>query len=85
MLIVFIWFASLLRLKRASDERVPLSADERRCLAMWFRQAIAKLELEEVTQVMLKEYPPEETEVRHRAVVARRRARTRPNQVVQSV
>ncbi|MBK7750267.1 MAG: hypothetical protein IPP57_19125 [Candidatus Obscuribacter sp.] len=63
----------------------PLSADERRCLAMWFRQAIAKLELEEVTQVMLKEYPPEETEVRHRAVVARRRARTRPNQVVQSV
>ena len=52
----------------------PLSADERRCLAMWFRQAIAKLELEEVTQVMLKEYPPEETEVRHRAVVARRQA-----------
>ena len=52
----------------------PLSADERRCLAMWFRQAIAKLELEEVTQVMLKEFPPEGETVRHRSVVARRRA-----------
>ncbi len=34
-----------------------LSYDERRCLQMWFRQAIAKLELDEVTNVMLKEYP----------------------------
>lgn len=41
---------------------------------MWFRQAIAKLELEEVTQVMLKEFPPEGDAVRHRSVVARRRA-----------
>jgi hypothetical protein len=36
-----------------------LSYDERRCLQMWFRQAIAKLELDEVTAVMLKEYPIE--------------------------
>ncbi|MBS1991183.1 MAG: hypothetical protein JSS86_08455 [Cyanobacteria bacterium SZAS LIN-2] len=36
-----------------------LSYDERRCLQMWFRQAIAKLELDEVTGVMLKEYPVE--------------------------
>jgi len=34
-----------------------LSYDERRCLQMWFRQAIAKLELDEVTGVMLKEFP----------------------------
>ncbi|HMY01906.1 MAG: hypothetical protein SFV17_01700 [Candidatus Obscuribacter sp.] len=52
----------------------PLSADERRCLAMWFRQAIAKLELEEVTQVMLKEFPPEGETSAHRSAVARRRA-----------
>lgn len=53
-----------------------LSHDERRCLAMWFRQAIAKLELEEVTQVMLKEFPPENSlELpSHKAAVARRRA-----------
>lgn len=37
-----------------------LSNDERRCLQMWFRQAIAKLELEEVTNVMLEEYPVED-------------------------
>ena len=36
-----------------------LSYDERRCLQMWFRQAIAKLELDEVTNVMLREYPIE--------------------------
>jgi hypothetical protein len=42
---------------------------------MWFRQAIAKLELEEVTDVMLKEYPVEnDTQVAHRPTVSRRRA-----------
>lgn len=56
-----------------------LSHDERRCLAMWFRQAIAKLELAEVTQVMLKEFPPASSESTleapsHKAAVARRRA-----------
>jgi len=37
-----------------------LTNDERRCLQMWFRQAIAKLELEEVTNVMLENYPLED-------------------------
>ena len=52
-----------------------LSNDERRCLQMWFRQAIAKLELEEVTDVMLKEYPVEaESTTVHRPTTSRRRA-----------
>ena len=53
-----------------------LSNDERRCLQMWFRQAIAKLELEEVTDVMLKEYPVEvetDSTLAHRPTVSRRR------------
>jgi hypothetical protein len=39
-----------------------ITNEERRCLQMWFRQAIAKLELEEVTNVMLKEFPVESEE-----------------------
>ncbi len=51
-----------------------LSNDERRCLQMWFRQAIAKLELEEVTDVMLKEYPVEaDAQGAHRTTTSRRR------------
>ncbi len=51
-----------------------LSNDERRCLQMWFRQAIAKLELEEVTDVMLKEYPVEaDSQGAHRTTTSRRR------------
>ncbi|CAN5212020.1 hypothetical protein BH11CYA1_BH11CYA1_35510 [soil metagenome] len=53
-----------------------LSNDERRCLQMWFRQAIAKLELEEVTDVMLKEYPVEvgtDSPVAHRPTTVSRR------------
>lgn len=52
----------------------PLTADERRTLRMWFRQAIAKLELEEVTQAMLKEYPVEPEAPAQRSYQARRRA-----------
>jgi len=54
-----------------------LSNDERRCLQMWFRQAIAKLELEEVTNVMLEEYPAEEEAKAHRPTVSRRKSRAR--------
>lgn len=51
-----------------------LSYDERRCLQMWFRQAIAKLELDEVTGVMLKEYPIEgEKQTSHHTVQTRKR------------
>lgn len=53
-----------------------LTNDERRCLQMWFRQAIAKLELEEVTKVMLEDYPVEE-EAKHRPTVSRRKSRAR--------
>jgi hypothetical protein len=54
-----------------------LSNDERRCLQMWFRQAIAKLELEEVTNVMLEEYPVEDEAKVHRPTVSRRKSRAR--------
>lgn len=51
-----------------------LSYDERRCLQMWFRQAIAKLELDEVTGVMLKEYPADdEVKTSHHNVQTRKR------------
>lgn len=32
-----------------------LSNEERRCLQMWFRQAISQLEREEATEAMLRE------------------------------
>jgi hypothetical protein len=60
---------------RAYMTETTLTNDERRCLQMWFRQAIAKLELEEVTNVMLENYPLEdETANAHKSVVTRRRA-----------
>lgn len=33
-----------------------LTVDERRCLQMWFRQAIAKLERDEATAQFIKEH-----------------------------
>ena len=52
-----------------------LSYDERRCLQMWFRQAIAKLELDEVTGTMLKEYPiDDQVKTAHRSVQTRKRS-----------
>ena len=41
---------------------------------MWFRQAIAKLELDEVTGVMLKEYPVDgDAKSSHHTVQTRKR------------
>ncbi len=33
-----------------------LTADERRCLRMWFRQAIAQVEMEEAKRALLAEH-----------------------------
>jgi hypothetical protein len=52
-----------------------LSKEERLCLQMWFRQAIAKLEHEEVTAQFIKSHGIESHEDSHRSHVARRRAR----------
>lgn len=53
-----------------------ITAEERRCLRMWFRQAIAQLEQQETTAAMYNEHYGEEETGRknnHRYAVARRR------------
>ena len=53
-----------------------LTADERRCLRMWFRQAIAQLEQEEVACAIKNELDEESTvKSTHRYSVTRRRTR----------
>ncbi|HEY9715111.1 MAG TPA: hypothetical protein V6C72_16695 [Chroococcales cyanobacterium] len=54
-----------------------LTAEEKLCLQRWFRQAIAKLEQEEVTAHLLQTYA-EENGDSHREPVARRRLRRTP-------
>lgn len=54
-----------------------LTHDERLCLQRWFRQAIAKLEQEEVTAHLLATYNDTSTDS-HREPVARRRLRRTP-------
>ncbi len=51
-----------------------LTNEERSCLQRWFRQAIAKLEQEEVTAQFIKSHGTCEVDG-HRAPVARRRTR----------
>lgn len=50
-----------------------LTADERRALQMWFRQAIAKVEQEEVTAQLLKEWGNNKSD-NHRSPISRRRS-----------
>ncbi len=53
-----------------------LTKDERLCLQGWFRQALAKVELEEVTAQIIQTYGTQTpTEDGHRAPVVRRRTR----------
>jgi hypothetical protein len=56
-----------------------LTKEERDCLRMWFRQAIAQVEMEEATAAILKDRAFfEGTDVSHRSSVPRRKAvRTR--------
>lgn len=53
-----------------------LTKDERLCLQLWFRQAIADVEKEEVKNFLLKQYPPEldrNGATNHRKSLVRRR------------
>jgi hypothetical protein len=52
-----------------------LTNDERRCLQLWFRQAIAKLEQEEVTNELVRRHGLPESSSTHRAQTRRRPAR----------
>lgn len=53
-----------------------ITDEERQCLRMWFRQAIAQLEQEEVTESIRFELEQsEKAKARHRIPIARRRSR----------
>ncbi len=56
-------------------EEATITEDERRCLRMWFRQAIVQLEQEEVTAAIMAERAGTEAEGKHRYNVSRRRTR----------
>lgn len=53
-------------------EKTGLTADEKMCLRLWFRQALIKLEQEEAKSYLLKMYPPE-TGSFHRVSPTRKR------------
>jgi hypothetical protein len=52
-----------------------ITAEERRCLQMWFRQAIAQIELEELSNRLIRRDGLDESESGHRNYVSRRRSR----------
>ncbi|MBX9692893.1 MAG: hypothetical protein K2Z81_10955 [Cyanobacteria bacterium] len=59
-----------------------ITAEERRCLRMWFRQAIAQLEQEEVSRAIAAELKAGSVKGTHRNSVSRRRTqrnRTNPH------
>jgi hypothetical protein len=53
-------------------EETGLTLEEKNCLRLWFRQAIAQVELEQAQANMLKLYPPERGAA-HRVFPARKR------------
>jgi hypothetical protein len=53
----------------------PLTNEEKRCLQMWFRQAIAKAEQDELVNTLVKREQTEGTAIRHRLSPATRHAR----------
>jgi hypothetical protein len=58
-------------------EETGLTLEEKNCLRLWFRQAIAAVEMEEAQAAMLKLYPPE-TDAVHRVSPARKRPVRKP-------
>ena len=52
-----------------------ITAEERRCLQMWFRQAIAQIEMEELSNHLIRRDGLDETEGSHRSFISRRRSR----------
>ncbi len=58
-----------------------LTADERECLRMWFRQAIAQVEIEEAKRALLAEHAT--TPNSHSKFAGRRTRRSRLTTLVQ--
>jgi|AGTN01.1.fsa_nt_gi hypothetical protein len=59
-----------------------ITEDERRALRMWFRQAIAQVEQEEVTAAIKAELAGSEVEGKHRYNVMARRRHSRRNRAI---
>jgi len=58
-----------------SMTKTALTADERQCLQMWFRQALAQVEAEEAAHRLLREHAEDsQLSTGHRPAVARRRS-----------
>lgn len=60
-----------------------LSADERQCLRMWFRQAIAHVEMEEAKRALLAEHAT--TTSPHTKFAGRRTRRSRLTSLVKQL
>lgn len=60
-----------------------LTIDEIRCLRMWFRQAIAHVEMEEAKQALLAEHAT--TRNAHSKVTGRRTRRSRLSAIVKQM
>lgn len=61
-----------------------LTIEERRCLRMWFRQAIAQVEMEEAKRALLAEQNIA-TRSSHSKFAGRRTRRSRLNTIVQQM
>lgn len=65
-------------------EDMGLTADERRCLRMWFRQAIAHVEMEEAKRALLAE-DQNVTKTAHPKYAGRRARRSRLGSIVKQL
>jgi hypothetical protein len=61
---------------------IELTADERACLRMWFRQAIAHVEMEEAKRALLAEHEVATTRSSHSKFAGRRTRRSRLTSIV---
>ena len=59
-----------------------LTSDEKACLRMWFRQAIAQVEVQEATRALLAEKELNEKTNSHQHFAARRPRRSRLSAIV---
>ncbi|MBY0357607.1 MAG: hypothetical protein K2W82_06365 [Candidatus Obscuribacterales bacterium] len=66
-------------------EDLALTNDEKRCLQMWFRQAIAHVEREEALKALEAEALAAPSKEPHSAITVRRTRRTRLSAAVESL
>lgn len=66
-------------------DELGLTSDEKECLRMWFRQAIAKVEMEECKKALLAEDAANNTKPSHQKFSARRPRRSRLTQIVKQM